>query len=44
MEYLEIGGEHHGEVRVAVVLQDHKLTMFERSISVEKENIEYIED
>ena len=44
IEYLQIGGEKHGESRVAVVLQDAKLTAFERNISVKKKNIEYIEE
>ena len=44
MEYIEIGGDLHGQNRVAVVLQDPKLTMFEKNISVKRKNIEYIID
>jgi hypothetical protein len=42
MEFLEIGGENHGKTFVIVVLQDQKLTMFEKNISVERKDIEYI--
>tara|TARA_Y100000310_G_C20640542_1_gene793652 strand:+ start:1212 stop:1346 length:135 start_codon:yes stop_codon:yes gene_type:complete len=42
MEFLELGGEGHGKTFVAVVLQDQKLTMFEKNISVERKDIEYI--
>lgn len=44
MEYLQIGGEDHGESFVSVVLQDTKITIFDRNISVKRKNIEYIED
>ena len=44
MEYLQIGGEHHGQTRVAIVLQDRKLKLSSRNISVKQKNIEYIED
>ena len=42
MEFLEIGGEDHGKTFVIVILQDQKLTMFEKNISVERKDIEYI--
>ena len=44
MEYLELGGENHGQIRVALVLQDPKLTLLEREISAKRKNIEYIVD
>lgn len=44
MEYLQIGGEDHGESFVSVVLQDTKITIFDRNISVKRKDIEYIED
>ena len=44
MEYLQIGGDNHGQTRVAVVLQDLKLAVFDRNISVKRKNIEYIVD
>jgi hypothetical protein len=42
MEFLEIGGKNHGKIFVIVVLQDQKLTIFEKNISVERKDIEYI--
>ena len=42
MEYIQIGGEDHGETFISVVLQDPKITIFDRNISVNRKDIEYI--
>ena len=44
MEYIQIGGEDHGTTFVSVVLQDPKITIFDRNISVKRKDIEYIEE
>jgi len=44
MEYIRIGGKDHGKTFLSVILEDRKLTMRARHMTVEKENTEYIKD
>ena len=44
LEFLGTGYEDHDQIFVSVVLQDQKLTINEKNITVKKEDIEYIED
>ncbi len=44
MEYIHIGGKDHRKKIAILLLEDRKIPIKERNISVETKNIEYIVD